>query len=77
MVGTLTPGSGHAEQDIDQAQAIGFDAFKLNVGSPAADWALNTTDQLFTYAASGGFKLFFSMDLGAEPDLTQFYDLLN
>lgn len=77
MVGTLTPGSGHAEQDIDQAQAMGFDAFALNVGSPSADWALNTTEQLFTYAASTGFKLFFSLDLGANPDLTQFYDLLD
>lgn len=77
MVGTLTPGSGHAELDIDQAQAMGFDAFALNVGSPTADWALNTTDQLFTHAALTGFKLFFSLDLGAEPDLSQFYSFLN
>jgi glucan endo-1,3-alpha-glucosidase len=77
MVGTLTPGSGHAEQDIDLAQSMNFDAFALNVSSPTADWALNTTNQLFSYAASTGFKLFFSLDLSAQPDLTQFYGLLD
>jgi glucan endo-1,3-alpha-glucosidase len=77
MVGTLTLGSGHAEEDIDLAQSMGFDAFALNIGSPTADWALNTTNQLFSYAASTGFRLFFSLDLSAQPDLTQFYGLLD
>ncbi|KAB5511388.1 glycoside hydrolase [Coniochaeta sp. 2T2.1] len=77
MVGTVTEGSGHAELDIDQALAMGIDAFALNVGNPTADWTLSTISQLFNHASTNGFKLFFSLDLLQEPDITAFNSLLS
>ncbi|CAJ2501013.1 Uu.00g038660.m01.CDS01 [Anthostomella pinea] len=72
LIGTVDPATNHAQLDIDQAQAAGFDAFALNIGAPSASWALNTTDQLFDYADSVGFKLFFSFDLGQDGTLGDF-----
>ena len=76
QIGTLTAGSGHAEQDIANAQAMGFDAFALNVQAPTADFTQSTVSQLFTYAASTGFKLFFSLDMSADNTLSDYTSLL-
>ncbi|KAI1374327.1 glycoside hydrolase family 71 protein [Hypoxylon crocopeplum] len=71
MVGTVDPNTNHAQQDIDGATNVGFDAFALNVGNPGADWAKNTVQQLFDYAGSKSFKLFFSFDFYGNGDINQ------
>ncbi|KAI1772010.1 glycoside hydrolase family 71 protein [Hypoxylon cercidicola] len=71
MVGTVDPNTKHAQQDIDGAINVGFDAFALNVGNPGADWASNTVQQLFDYAETRPFKLFFSFDFYGNGDINQ------
>ncbi|KAI2618955.1 glycoside hydrolase family 71 protein [Hypomontagnella submonticulosa] len=71
MVGTVDPNTNHARQDIDGAINVGFDAFALNVGQPGADWAKNTVQQLFDYASTKSFKLFFSFDFYGNGDINQ------
>ncbi|KAI1081857.1 glycoside hydrolase family 71 protein [Whalleya microplaca] len=70
MVGTVDASTDHAKQDIDGAISVGFDAFALNVGSPDADWAKNTAQQLFDYAGTKDFKLFFSFDFYGSSDIS-------
>ncbi|KAI0151596.1 glycoside hydrolase family 71 protein [Xylariaceae sp. FL1272] len=78
LVGGISPLTDHAKQDIDQAFAMGFDAFALNQLDPTADWAINATTQLFDYADSrGDFKLFFSFDLGAHNNFDDHVVLYN
>ncbi|OTA90693.1 glycoside hydrolase family 71 protein [Hypoxylon sp. CO27-5] len=77
MVGTVDPNTNHAQQDIDGAISVGFDAFALNVGNPGADWAKSTTQQLFDYASSKSFKLFFSFDFYGNGDISQHQALFN
>ncbi|KAI1445880.1 glycoside hydrolase family 71 protein [Annulohypoxylon stygium] len=71
MVGTVDASTNHAQLDIDGAINVGFDAFALNVGNPTADWAINTAQQLFDYAATKSFKLFFSFDFYGNGDISQ------
>ncbi|KAI0169889.1 glycoside hydrolase family 71 protein [Hypoxylon sp. FL1284] len=71
MVGTVDASTNHAQQDIDGAIGVGFDAFALNVGNPGADWAKNTVQQLFDYAGTKSFKLFFSFDFYGNGDISQ------
>ena len=49
--------------DVSQAQALGLDAFALNVQQPDADWSRASLSLLFDAASQIGFKLFFSMDM--------------
>jgi glucan endo-1,3-alpha-glucosidase len=72
----VTPGSGHAEADIDDAQAMGFTAFALDLLQPAESFTTSTVDQLFTYAATTGFKLFFSIDASSDSNLDDYIPLL-
>ncbi|KAI0854999.1 glycoside hydrolase family 71 protein [Xylaria cubensis] len=70
LVGGIDPNSDHAQQDIQQAAAAGFDAFALNIGAPGADWLKSAVTQLFNYADSrNDFKLFFSFDFYQEGDI--------
>ncbi|KAI5865695.1 glycoside hydrolase family 71 protein [Durotheca rogersii] len=71
MVGTVDPSTNHAQLDIDGAVNTGFDAFALNVGSPGADWARNTVQQLFDIAGGTPLKLFFSFDFYGNGDISQ------
>ncbi|KAI1464407.1 glycoside hydrolase family 71 protein [Daldinia caldariorum] len=71
MVGSVDSQTTHAQQDIDGAINVGFDAFALNVGSPDADWAKNTIQQLFDYAGDKPFKLFFSFDFYGNGDINR------
>ena len=48
--------------DVTEAQAMGFDAFALNLIS-AEDWCLMSINMLFTAALAIGFHLFFSFDM--------------
>ncbi|RYC62407.1 hypothetical protein CHU98_g3799 [Xylaria longipes] len=70
LVGGIDPNSDHAQQDIQQAAAAGFDAFALNIGQPGADWLISAVNQLFDYADSrDDFKLFFSFDFYQTDDI--------
>ncbi|KAI1138033.1 glycoside hydrolase family 71 protein [Hypoxylon sp. FL0543] len=77
MVGTVDASTTHAQQDIDGAINVGFDAFALNVGNPGADWAKSTAQQLFDYASSKSFKLFFSFDFYGDGDINQYQALFS
>ncbi|KAI0912838.1 glycoside hydrolase family 71 protein [Ustulina deusta] len=82
LVGGIDPNTDHAQQDIEQAAAAGFDAFALNIGVPNADWLKSAVNQLFDYADTrDDFKLFFSFDFYQTGDInthaalyTQFAD---
>ncbi|KAL6718912.1 hypothetical protein ACLMJK_003147 [Lecanora helva] len=52
----------HAQQDIDDAVAIGLDGFALDIGFPNETYVSNTLKDLFDHAATKGFKLFVSID---------------
>ncbi|KAF2118542.1 glycoside hydrolase [Lophiotrema nucula] len=55
----------HTRQDIVDAQALGLDAFALNINS-LQSWATETVDRLFNNADELGFGLFFSFDIAAS-----------
>ncbi|KAF2170852.1 glycoside hydrolase family 71 protein [Zasmidium cellare ATCC 36951] len=69
--------NSHAQSDVEDAATLGIDAFTLNVGNPSADYTYNTLSQLFETASSSSFKLFFSMDLAQQPNLSQFVNVVN
>ncbi|TGJ88363.1 hypothetical protein E0Z10_g483 [Xylaria hypoxylon] len=70
LVGGIDPNTDHAQQDIEQAAAAGFDAFALNIGQPAAGWLTSAVHQLFDYADTrNDFKLFFSFDFYQTGDI--------
>ncbi|KAI1751916.1 glycoside hydrolase family 71 protein [Xylaria castorea] len=70
LVGGIDPNSNHAQLDIQQAVAAGFDAFALNIGQPNADWLKSAVKQLFDYADSrNDFKLFLSFDFYQTGDI--------
>ncbi|KAL6862892.1 hypothetical protein ACO1O0_003131 [Amphichorda felina] len=77
MIGTVDSTTDHAKQDIVDAQAMGFDGFALNVRLPNEDWAISCIDQLFAAAAGTGFKLFFSLDMNGNDDVSQFASLFS
>ncbi|CAD6580185.1 MAG: hypothetical protein ASARMPRED_009379 [Alectoria sarmentosa] len=64
MVGSVD--EAHAQQDIDDAIAIGLDGFALNIGDPTEPYVNTTLVSLFDYAWGKDFKLFVSMDLSAS-----------
>jgi glucan endo-1,3-alpha-glucosidase len=70
QVQSIDRSTDHAFQDIQSAMSVGFDAFALNVGTPA-DWVTDTVSQLFEQAEGTGFMLFFSFDMLQEPGLSQ------
>lgn len=75
MVGTAT--QDHAQQDIDDAIAIGIDGFALNIGDPTQSYVSTTLEYLYDYAYGKDFGLFVSMDLSASgkaPDA--YYSIL-
>ena len=53
--------------DVTEAQAVGFDAFALNIQQPDASWTRASLALLFDAAAQTNFKLFFSMDMSTIP----------
>ncbi|KAI1819253.1 glycoside hydrolase family 71 protein [Xylaria intraflava] len=72
LVGGISPDTDHAQQDIQQAAATGFDAFALNIGVPNADWLISAVNQLFDYADTrDDFKLFFSFDFYQTADINE------
>ncbi|KAG9250283.1 glycoside hydrolase [Emericellopsis atlantica] len=76
MVGGIIEGTDHAARDIDDASALGFDAFALNIGAPNAGWATGAIKQLFDYADQTDFKLFFSVDFYQESNMDAYSKLL-
>lgn len=69
-----------ANQDVQQAQAAGFDAFALDL-LQVAQYSNITLDFMFTAADNAGFKLFFSLDMGggnlAENDYRSWLGKVN
>ncbi|KAL1980826.1 hypothetical protein VTN96DRAFT_3521 [Rasamsonia emersonii] len=74
MIGTIT--DEHCEQDIRDAQALGVDAFALNLATDTESWAIDTVQSLFKWATIYGFKLFFSFDMTGFSNPNQFTDFL-
>ncbi|PVH95597.1 glycoside hydrolase family 71 protein [Periconia macrospinosa] len=76
MIGEIT--DAHTKQDIQDAKALGIDAFALNINK-LEKWATNTVDRLFKNADELGFGLFFSFDMAegagyfTAPDQFQSY----
>lgn len=77
QIGSITEGSGHAELDVDQAQALGIEAFAMNVGQPGEAWAQSAIRQLFDKADQTGFKLFFSLDFYQTGDVNSYTDIVS
>jgi glucan endo-1,3-alpha-glucosidase len=69
LIGTIT--DAHCQQDIQDAMALGADAFALNINTDTASWATTTVDSLFKWANVYGFKLFFSFDMTGFSNLNQ------
>lgn len=67
-----------AVQDIAQAQALGFDAFALNVMTldPADTWSSAAIGFLFKAALAASFHLFFSFDTTHVKDPSAWVTLL-
>ncbi|KAJ4314488.1 hypothetical protein N0V94_006427 [Neodidymelliopsis sp. IMI 364377] len=59
LIGQINP--EHTRQDIDDAMSLKIDAFALNFDQ-FKDWSTNTVKDLFDYADTVGFQLFFSFD---------------
>jgi glucan endo-1,3-alpha-glucosidase len=74
MVGGIS--ADWAKTDVLQAQAMGVDAFALNVVTTTADWSNNAIKLLFDAAGAAGFKLFFSFDMTHFNDPSEFIGLL-
>lgn len=74
MIGTVY--DQHCEQDIKDAQALGVDAFALNLSNDSDSWATGTVALLFKWANVYGFKLFFSFDMSGFSNPDQFTDFL-
>jgi glucan endo-1,3-alpha-glucosidase len=68
--------STQAGIDVAQAQAMGFDAFALNILSTDS-WSNDVVSLLFAAAAAIGFHLFFSFDMTHFTDPSQFFYLLD
>jgi glucan endo-1,3-alpha-glucosidase len=55
--------SAEATQDVQDAKAIGFDAFALNTHDITDSWATDAIQDLLTAAADNDFKVFMSFDM--------------
>ncbi|KAI0720253.1 glycoside hydrolase [Cerioporus squamosus] len=66
LVGSMG-GSDEAVKDVQDAKALGLDAFALNVQDASASWSTSAIQLLFDAAAANDFKLFFSFDMASNP----------
>ncbi|OBT83372.1 hypothetical protein VE02_08364 [Pseudogymnoascus sp. 03VT05] len=75
MIGTIY--EAHCKQDMNDAKALGVDAFAINFNQ-FAQWSNTTVDHLFNNADAADFKLFFSFDMdpGYFSDPAQFTEYL-
>jgi len=65
-----------AVTDVQDAKALGIDAFAVNVQNTVNDgWAVNALNALFTAAEDNNFKLFFSFDMATVDDISFFIPL--
>lgn len=67
--------ASQAKQDVEEAKAMGLDAFALNIISTDW-WSTDTTRWLFEAARESEFKLFFSFDMNHFSHPSQFIPLL-
>lgn len=73
MVGGMS--SDQALVDVSQAQALGIDAFAMNILS-VEQWSLDSVAFMFTAALQYNFKLFFSFDMTHFDLPSTFFPLL-
>ncbi|KAJ5570229.1 uncharacterized protein N7459_009659 [Penicillium hispanicum] len=73
MIGTTD--ADHAQKDVQDAIAIGLDAFAMNVGNPTASWAQSCVKELFDAAQGTNFSLFFSFDMYQDSTLSDHVSL--
>lgn len=68
----------HAHQDIDDAAAMGFDGFALNIRNPTLDFVRDTLNYMFEYTRDNHpkFKLFISLDVWAYYGLYDWSPIL-
>ncbi|KAL1624390.1 hypothetical protein SLS56_007794 [Neofusicoccum ribis] len=64
----------HVHQDVDDAAAMGLDGFALNIGEPTQNFSRAVFDYMFDYTRDNhpDFKLFISMDLWSDKNLSDF-----
>ncbi|KAK8157800.1 glycoside hydrolase [Phyllosticta citrichinensis] len=74
MVGGMS-GVDQARSDVQQAKAVGFDAFALNVQNVVDSWSLDSIQWLFDAAFENDFRLFFSFDMAIVTNVTTFLPL--
>lgn len=67
--------ASQARLDVEQAKAMGLDAFALNIISTDW-WSTDTIRWLFDAAQELNFKLFFSLDMNHFSHPSQFIPLL-
>ncbi|KAH8193612.1 hypothetical protein TruAng_012222 [Truncatella angustata] len=70
MLGTVT--AEHANQDIDEAIAMGIDGFAFNIGDPSQPWVKTSLDNLIGYAEYRHFYYYFSLDVYASAEKYSF-----
>ncbi|KAF9888531.1 hypothetical protein FE257_008638 [Aspergillus nanangensis] len=76
MIYKTDPNTDHAQRDVREAIAVGFDGFAMNMGTPGANWSTSTVDQLFSAAEGTEFGLFFSFDTAQHPILADHFAVL-
>jgi len=74
MVGGMT--AAEAIKDVQDAKALGVDAFALNIQSVTESWSIDAVDMLFSAANANDFKLFFSFDMNYFSSPSQFLSYL-
>ncbi|TFK94672.1 glycoside hydrolase family 71 protein [Polyporus arcularius HHB13444] len=74
LVGSMG-GPDEAVKDVQDAKAIGLDAFALNVQDASASWSTSAIQLLFDAAAANDFKLFFSFDMAVLDQPSTFLPL--
>jgi len=61
-----------AVRDVQDAKAIGIDAFAVNVQNTQDPWAVNSIKYIFDAAEKNNFKLFFSFDMAVRDQVSYF-----
>ncbi|RPD67031.1 glycoside hydrolase [Lentinus tigrinus ALCF2SS1-7] len=74
MVGSMGS-SDEAVKDVQDAKAMGLDAFALNVQDVSSGWSTSAIQMLFDAAATNDFKLFFSFDMAVLDQPSTFLPL--
>lgn len=67
--------AAEAITDVQQAQALGIDAFAINIQNTVDSWATDAVSDLFAAAEQNHFKLFFSFDMAVQTEVSYYLDI--